>query len=213
MPHERIHRELYIDASPETVWRFVGTAEGLSRWWGAEISLEPRAGGRCEEHLWEDGKRRTLRGVVTAYDPPQHLALTWQPVTDDAADDTEHTDQPAALWPALTTISITLAQEKTGTRVTVVHRAFGDIAAIGVPPSEPAFPAHPMPPAAPPHRREVEALLPAARRASSPSLPALGHSLQELSAANWRRRSSAVLDERMARLSALFPEPVTHTEQ
>lgn len=110
-----IQKQIEIAARATTVWRFIGTEEGLRQWWGLAITLEAQPGGRCEESIQWQGRHYTLRGKVTAYDPPHKLALFLQ--NEDAV----------AGEPVWTTIAITLAERNERTLVTLVQEAFGQM--------------------------------------------------------------------------------------
>lgn len=110
-----IQKQIEIAARATTIWRFIGTEEGLRQWWGLTITLEAQPGGRCEESIQWQGRRCTLRGKVTAYDPPHKLALFLQ--NEDAM-----ADEP--VW---TTIAITLTEHNDRTLVTLVQEAFSHV--------------------------------------------------------------------------------------
>ena len=108
-----LRKEIRIKASAAWVWPYIGTEEGLRQWWGTDISLEAKTGGYCEERSLVQGTSYLLRGEVTAYAPPHHLALVLRNMENGAT------------WPALTTLHITLQDEGEETLVTLVHQAFG----------------------------------------------------------------------------------------
>jgi uncharacterized protein YndB with AHSA1/START domain len=110
MSDATIQREIEIDAPVERVWSLVATEAGLRQWWGGQIALEPKEGGRCEE--WSRGPdgERHQRGVVTVYDPPRQLALTFQPEDDGE-------------WPLLSTITIQVEERAGRSKVRVIHEA------------------------------------------------------------------------------------------
>jgi len=107
-----LHKQIRIKASAAQVWPYIGTEEGLRQWWGTDISMEAKVGGVCEERSQVKGTSYHLRGEVTAYAPPRHLALVLRNL--------DH----GATWPALTTLRITLQDEGEETLVTLVHQAF-----------------------------------------------------------------------------------------
>lgn len=115
-----IQKQIEIAARATTVWRFFGTEEGLRQWWGLAIMLEAKPGGRCEERIQWQGRHCTLRGKVTAYEPPHKLALFLQ--NEDAM----------AGEPAWTTIAITLTERNGCTLVTLVQEAFSQVIADAV---------------------------------------------------------------------------------
>lgn len=112
-----IRREVEMDAPVDQVWPYLATEAGLRQWWGNEISLEPKPGGRCAERTIIGGREVTQEGVVTVYDPPRQLTLTFTPNGE--------------AWPALARISITLEADGERTRLAVVHHLLsGDTAEI-----------------------------------------------------------------------------------
>lgn len=110
-----IQKQIEIAARATTVWRFIGTEEGLRQWWGLALALEAQPGGRCEERIQWQGRHCTLRGKVTAYDPPHKLALFLQ--NEDAM----------AGEPVWTAITITLTERNGRTLVTFVQEAFSQV--------------------------------------------------------------------------------------
>lgn len=107
-----IQKQIAIAARATTVWRFIGTEEGLRQWWGLAIALEAKPGGRCEEHTHWQGRPCYLRGQVTIYEPPYQLALFLQ------------NEDGAAYGLAWTTITLTLTEHAGHTQVTLVQQAF-----------------------------------------------------------------------------------------
>lgn len=116
----RIQKQIEIAAKATTVWRFLGTEEGLRQWWGLAITLEAQPGGRCEEHIHWQGRPCILRGQITTYDPPHQLALFLQ------------NEDGVAGGPAWTTIAITLTEKDGRTLVTLVQEAFNHVAVDAV---------------------------------------------------------------------------------
>lgn len=108
-----IHKAIEINAPAARVWRYIGTEAGLRRWWGVNITLEAKQGGRCEERSLFNGQRRYFAGEVTVYDPPRQLVLFLRQQDE------------VATWPALMTISLTLKEENERTVVTLEHQAVG----------------------------------------------------------------------------------------
>lgn len=127
-----IQKEIEIAASAASVWQFLSSEAGLRQWWGTELTLEAKPGGRCEERSLYQGRIRYLQGQVTAYDPPRQLTLLLRPI-DHAPGE-----------PAWMTISLTLHETQGRTRVALVHQAFdfvGEQDAVGQ--FMPSFPASP----------------------------------------------------------------------
>jgi uncharacterized protein YndB with AHSA1/START domain len=121
---EAIRREIVVGVGPERAFELY-TAD-MTSWWPAahnigsapieRILIEPRAGGRWyTRHT--DGTE-TYTGVVTAWEPPSRLVVTWQ----IGADWKYHPD-------LVTTIEVRFEPEgESRTRVRLEHRdldAFG----------------------------------------------------------------------------------------
>ena len=71
-----VHREVELPAPPDRVWSALTEADELSVWFGAEVTLDPRRGGRLAAR-WPDGRERT--GVVEEVEPGRRLAFRWLP--------------------------------------------------------------------------------------------------------------------------------------
>jgi uncharacterized protein YndB with AHSA1/START domain len=108
-----IHQTIEIKGSAEQIWHYVGTEAGLRHWWGADIRMDERQGGRCEERSVLHGRVQHLCGEVTVYDPPHRLVLVLRAP--------EH----ATAWPSFSTISLTLRETDDHTLVEIEHQAFG----------------------------------------------------------------------------------------
>ncbi len=90
-----MRRHIGLDVDRDAAWELIGTADGLARWLGAEVELDPSEGGalRVVEH---DGTVRT--GVVRDVDRGRRLSFEWTDVdgrtstvdltVDDAGDGT-----------------------------------------------------------------------------------------------------------------------------
>jgi len=107
-PDARTHHvtELRYDvaATPEEVWEAIATADGISAWM-VPATLDPRVGGEVSFDLGG----MTSTGVVTAYDPPTHLAFEepWPIATEP-----EDVDPGMARWFA--SLGISLAEVHAG---------------------------------------------------------------------------------------------------
>ena len=108
-----IHQAIEIKGSAEQIWRYVGTEAGLRRWWGVDIQMDEKQGGRCEERSFLHGRAQHLRGEVTVYEPPHRLVLVLR------------APENASTWPAFSTISLTLRETDDHTLVSLEHQAFG----------------------------------------------------------------------------------------
>jgi len=107
-----IQKVIDIEASAASLWPYVATEAGLRQWWGMDIALEEKLGGRCEERSVVQGRVCHFRGKVTAYEPPRHVALRLR------------NDEEQIGWPAWVTIPLTLQEEQGRTRVALVHQAY-----------------------------------------------------------------------------------------
>jgi uncharacterized protein YndB with AHSA1/START domain len=121
---ESIRRQVVVSASQQTAFD-VFTA-GMTGWWPAEhhigsapieeIVIEPETGGRWYTRHTDGSESYT--GVVTAWEPPARLAVTWQ----IGADWKYHAD-------LVTTVELRFVEESPGrTRVELEHR---DLEAFG----------------------------------------------------------------------------------
>jgi uncharacterized protein YndB with AHSA1/START domain len=69
--YERI---ISLEATPAEVWAALTEHEQLGAWFGGDLTLEPRPGGRVSL-LGDDGERR--HGTVEAIDPGRRLVFRW----------------------------------------------------------------------------------------------------------------------------------------
>jgi uncharacterized protein YndB with AHSA1/START domain len=106
-------KEITVPLAPERA--FALFADGIATWWplashsvaGADAvgcRFEPRVGGRLLE-IGRDGSEHVW-GTLLAWEPPQHLALTWHPGREAS------TAQE---------VSVTFDAEGSGTRVRLIH--------------------------------------------------------------------------------------------
>ena len=47
MEHERIEREIHVEAPPDVVFEVISRPEHIAGWWSDEAELEPAPGGRA----------------------------------------------------------------------------------------------------------------------------------------------------------------------
>lgn len=115
---ESVRREVVVPVAPPRA--FEAFTARMTDWWPsrhhigsapiAEIVIEPREGGRWFTRH-EDGSE-TSTGVVTAWEPPDRLVVTWQ----IGADWKFHVD-------LVTTVEVTFVEEAPDrTRVRLEHR-------------------------------------------------------------------------------------------
>jgi uncharacterized protein YndB with AHSA1/START domain len=113
-----VRLERYINATPERVWQQVSTFDGMVNWLGPK-TFEPQLGGRVlfdVLHGSAAGKpqRWLMFGNIAVFEPARELAFTWQ----------EFSVPDLTVWPAPTTVSVSLAPQGTGTMVTLTHSGF-----------------------------------------------------------------------------------------
>jgi uncharacterized protein YndB with AHSA1/START domain len=116
---ETIHKEIFVDASPETAFRVF--TEEIARWWPLEkygifledrgtVAFEDREGWKLVERA-KDG-RDTVWGEVLDYEFSSRLRMTWHPGWNPDADDT-----PGE-------IEVTFTADGDGTVVVLEHRGW-----------------------------------------------------------------------------------------
>lgn len=101
-----VRRSVMVPASRGRVWSALTTSSELSRWFGAEVELDPRPGGWGR---FTDGQgTRTAR--VTDVRWGQRLALVWWPEGADPSEDSSE-------------VSFQVEEAPQGTRVVVTETA------------------------------------------------------------------------------------------
>ena len=68
-----------VDATPEQVWEAIATGPGIDSWFMGRNEIEPVVGGKTSMTM--PGLYRS-EGTVTAFDPPNRLALESEPEPD-----------------------------------------------------------------------------------------------------------------------------------
>jgi uncharacterized protein YndB with AHSA1/START domain len=120
-----VEREITIPATPAEVWPAVTHSDEVSVWFGADVALDARPGGRGV-FRWPDGTER--HAVVEEVEPERRLSFRWLPFQHTAERDVEAIPS--------TRVEITLDEVAEGTRVRVVERtAFAVRATAGVAPA------------------------------------------------------------------------------
>ena len=115
-----VEREITIPACPVDVWPAVTRSDELSTWFGADVQLDARPGGRGV-FRWADGTERAV--VVEAVEPGRRLAFRWLPF--------QRTLEGEAVSVPATRVEITLEAVPEGTRVRVLEQpAFAARAAL-----------------------------------------------------------------------------------
>ena len=106
-----VEREIVVPAPPDEVWPAVTEAEQISAWFGADVEIDVRPGGRGTVR-WPDGTQRHV--LVEDVEPERRLAFRWLPFERTAAGD-------GAPVPS-SRVEITLDDVPGGTRIRVVER-------------------------------------------------------------------------------------------
>ncbi len=104
-PEIRLNRDCAV--STERLWEVLVTP---SLWWGAEVRLEPRAGGVFHEPWRDSAGAHDTRGEVVAYEPSRRLGLSWR--DDD--------------WTFDTHVTFELAEKGEGSRLLLCHGGWKD---------------------------------------------------------------------------------------
>lgn len=106
--------EAELDGSLAECWEVLTTSRHLAVWFGPHLTLDARVGGKLEEH-WAKGSRKMVTsGIITAFEPPRLLSMTWA--------DSD--------WPDQTQVTIELEPYRTGTHLTLTHTGWEKL--IGV---------------------------------------------------------------------------------
>jgi uncharacterized protein YndB with AHSA1/START domain len=70
----KIEREIFIAASPETVFRFFVDPAFMARWFGEQHTLDPRPGGIFRVEV---SAGNIVHGTYTEVMPHRRIAFTW----------------------------------------------------------------------------------------------------------------------------------------
>ena len=107
-----VEREITIPATPAEVWPALTQSDEVSVWFGADVELDVRPGGRAV-FRWSDGTVR--HAVVEEVEPEHRLSFRWLPFQHTVERDVEAIPS--------TRVEITLDEVAEGTRVRVVEQA------------------------------------------------------------------------------------------
>jgi uncharacterized protein YndB with AHSA1/START domain len=122
---EEIERRMALPAPPARVWEALADPEQLSAWFGADVVMDTRPGGRAT-FRWPDGRERGA--VVESADRPRRISLRWLPFERDAAGTVVAVGTG---W-----IEVTLEEDPGGTVLRVVERGRGPGPAVPSRPSK-----------------------------------------------------------------------------
>jgi len=105
-------REIMIDATPDTIWPFLTTADKHLEWEGTEAEIDARPGGR---HRVVIRGQFECAGEYVVVVPNEKLVYTFG-----------WTEPGNPVPPGSTTVEITLHPEGAKTRLRLVHRGLPD---------------------------------------------------------------------------------------
>jgi uncharacterized protein YndB with AHSA1/START domain len=111
-----IERQIFIAASPETVFSFLVEPELMSQWIGVFHALEPQAGGGF--HV-EVSPGNVARGTYTEVTPPSRVAFTWGWDSSDP--------NLALMSPGSSLVEIELERKDGGTLLRLRHSGLPDV--------------------------------------------------------------------------------------
>jgi uncharacterized protein YndB with AHSA1/START domain len=111
MSHDRIEREVLIDASRERVWAVLTEPEHIARWFGDKAEVDLKPGGRAA-FGWSEYSA-TYQAVIEEVDPPSFFSYRWT-----------HKSEGDAVEGNVTLVEFTLTEMPTGTLLQVVETGF-----------------------------------------------------------------------------------------
>ena len=108
MAAESLVKEIFIEAPPEVVFKFLTDPVRMVRWMGIQAELEPRPGG---VYRLDPNGRDVIRGSYVEVIPNSRIVFTfgWE-------------EAGHSLPPGSTTVEIDLKPEGNGTRLRLTHR-------------------------------------------------------------------------------------------
>lgn len=108
-----IKRAVILLAPRGPVWKALTEPEQLVKWFGTDVSLEPREGGKIS-FGWGDAFR--FPGIIESFDPPTKLVFRWRSYEGDAEISLEEM--------ATTRVIFTLEEVAQGTRLSLTETGF-----------------------------------------------------------------------------------------
>jgi uncharacterized protein YndB with AHSA1/START domain len=105
---EPLVNEIFIDAEPELVYRFLTERDLMLQWMGVEAEIDPRPGGLYR--VSADG-RDAARGTYVEVEPNRKVVFTWGFESGQFGVST-----------GSTLVEITLEERATGTLLRLVHK-------------------------------------------------------------------------------------------
>jgi len=110
-----VERHIEINASVPEVWQLISTQEGMRQWFGSDIQIDMRVGGRYR--LMNPEQNQVISGEVLELISPSVLKLSWFEEDSD--------------WVNPTQVTFRLEETSGGTRVHVTHAGFDSIGKQG----------------------------------------------------------------------------------
>jgi uncharacterized protein YndB with AHSA1/START domain len=86
MAPEQIERQILLPASAAEVWEALTNGDQVSNWFGAQVEVDARRGGRVR-FRFPDGSERGA--VIETFETERLLVLRWLPFGQDAEGKTE----------------------------------------------------------------------------------------------------------------------------
>lgn len=114
-PTTIVHR-VSLSASIAAVWAYISTADGISQWVGATVTMSPREGGIYEEHGQYTRGDYTLRGRVLIVEPPKRLVLSYRVDMGEGG-----------RWPVHNVVELGLTAAGENTTLELVHKGFENL--------------------------------------------------------------------------------------
>jgi uncharacterized protein YndB with AHSA1/START domain len=115
MSHDRIEREILIEAPRERVWLVLTEPDHVARWFGDSAELDLRPGGKAA-FGWSEEAMGKFHAVIERVEPPSFLAYRWARKTEVAPTDGE-----------ATLVEFTLTPDGSDTLLRVVETGFGSL--------------------------------------------------------------------------------------
>ncbi|MCB1216345.1 SRPBCC domain-containing protein [bacterium] len=111
-----------IRATPERIWRIIGTAEGMRSWMNM-LNWQARPGGRMliDSSGSTEAERLLVFGRVLQIEEQRLVRMSWRVLHEDGR-----------LWPDSTEVQISLEEEAGTTLVRLVHSGFEKLAQFQV---------------------------------------------------------------------------------
>jgi uncharacterized protein YndB with AHSA1/START domain len=107
---EPFRDDIYIEASPSTVFAYFTDPVALATWMGDRAVVDPRPGGQFVVFF----EQRAVEGRYVELDPPRRLVITWGRAGSEE------------FGPGSSTLQVSFRAEGTGTRVEIVHSGLPD---------------------------------------------------------------------------------------